>query len=149
MQPIRIIIVDDHEIMREGLVQLLQLEEGIEIVATASNGRQAIDLIKQHKPDIVLLDVSMDDISGLEVTKIIKPELPETKIIIVTMHEEKAFFLQALRAGATGYFLKGSDSEELIQTIYKVHAGEVYLSPKMAGGLIQELLNYEKILNIS
>ena len=149
MQPIRIIIVDDHEIMREGLVQLLQLEEGIEIVATASNGRQAIDLIKQHKPDIVLLDVSMDDISGLEVTKIIKPEFPETKIIIVTMHEEKAFLLQALRAGATGYFLKGSDSEELIKTIYKVYAGEVYLSPKMAGGLIQELLNYEKILNIS
>ncbi len=134
---IRVIIADDHAIMREGLVLLLEDEPDIEVVAVAGSGHEAIAVTQAHKPDVALLDIAMDDMTGLEVTRRVLAEQPDTRIIIVTMHEEKAFFLEALEAGATGYFLKGSDSHELIETIRTVHDGGLYLSPAMTAGLIK------------
>lgn len=140
-QLIKLIIVDDHDIMREGLMLLLQDDPQIEVVGMASNGKDGLALVSSLKPDIVLMDISMEGMSGLEATKKIGETTPETNVIILTMHEDKAFFLEALTAGASGYFLKGSDSEDLIKTIHIVNEGGTYLTPRLAGGLVQAYLN--------
>ncbi len=132
---IRVVVVDDHAIMREGLALLLEDEPGIEVVGAAESGQGAIAAIREHNPDIALVDIAMDDMTGLEVTRRVLAQQPDTKIIIVTMHEEKAFFVEALEAGASGYFLKGADSRELIETIHTVYNGGRYLSPTMTDDL--------------
>jgi len=142
-QPIKIIIVDDHEIMRKGLVRLLRHEKDLQIVDVATNGRQAISLAREQAPDVILMDIVMDGMGGLEATRAILAEFPDIKVIMLTMYEEKAFFREALAAGATGYFLKGSDSAELVNTIRVVYKGGTYLAPKLAGGLVQEYLKYQ------
>ncbi len=140
-QKIKLLIVDDHDIMREGLHLLLEEEQDIEIVGLASNGQEAIDKTKAIKPDIVLMDISMVGMSGLEATRHIVQSIPEVSVIILTMHENKAFFLEALQAGASGYFLKGSDSEDLAKAIRAVYDGDTYLTPRLAGGLVQAYIN--------
>jgi len=137
---IKLLVVDDHAIMREGLVRLLEHESDLKVVGLANNGREAIDIAKQKKADVILLDIVMDDMSGLEAARQILSIQPEIKVVMITMYEEKAFFFDALRAGARGYFLKGSDSNELIHTIRNVHKGGTYLDPKMAGWLVEEYL---------
>ncbi len=140
-QPIKIIICDDHDIMREGLVMLLEDEPKLEIVGLASNGQEAIDLVNALKPDIVLMDISMEGMNGLEATRQIVKNTTNTNVIILTMHEDKAFFLEALQAGANGYFLKGADTEDLVRAIRTVYDGGTYVTPQLAGGLVQEYLN--------
>lgn len=139
-QPIKLIVVDDHDIMREGLVRLLKHEPDLQIVGLASNGREAVDLARRKPADVILLDIVMDDMSGLEAARQILSVRPEVKIVMVTMYEEKAFLYEALQSGASGYFLKGSNSNELINTIRNVHKGGTYLDPKMAGRLVEEFL---------
>ncbi|MCB8944479.1 MAG: response regulator transcription factor [Ardenticatenaceae bacterium] len=139
-QPINVIIVDDHEIMREGLRDLLGDEKDIHVTALADNGHAAINLAHHHQPDILILDIKMPDMTGLEALWQLRQELPDIKVIILTMYEEEAFFLEALRAGASGYFLKGSHSSELIHAIKVVQKGEVYLPPKLTGCLVKEYL---------
>lgn len=131
-QPIRLLVVDDHDIMRQGLVRLLQHEDDLDVVGLADNGRQAIILAGLVKPDVILMDIVMDDMGGLDATREILAELPRVKVIMLTMYEEKAFFEEALAAGARGYFLKGSDSAELAKTIRIVHQGGTYFSPRLA-----------------
>ncbi|MCP5099479.1 MAG: response regulator transcription factor [Chloroflexi bacterium] len=140
-QPIKLIIVDDHDIMREGLLLLLQDDPQIEVVGMASSGEEGLVLVNKLKPDVVLMDITMDGMNGLEATRQIGETTPETSVIILTMHEDKAFFLEALAIGASGYFLKGSDSEDLIKTIRIVNEGGTYLTPRLAGGLVQAYLN--------
>ena len=140
-QPIKVIICDDHDIMREGLVMLLEDESGIDIVGLATNGQEAIDMVNTLKPDIVLMDITMEGMNGLEATRQIISNNDDTNIIILTMHEDKAFFLEALQAGANGYFLKGADTEDLVRAIQTVHDGGTYLTPQLAGGLVQEYLS--------
>ncbi|MCA9927085.1 MAG: response regulator transcription factor [Anaerolineales bacterium] len=139
--PIKTIICDDHDIMREGLVLLLEDEPLLKIVGLASNGQEAIDQVNALKPDIVLMDITMEGMNGLEATRHITESTPETNVIILTMHDDKAFFLEALHAGASGYFLKGADTEDLVRAIQTVHEGGTYLTPHLAGGLVQEYLN--------
>jgi len=134
-QLIRLIVVDDHAIMREGLVKLLEDEPDLQIVGLASNGREAIELTQQKAVDVILLDIVMEDMNGLEAARQILSAQSEAKIIIITMYEEKAFLQEALQAGAKGYFLKGSNSIELIQTIRTVYRGGTYLSPKLTDAL--------------
>ena len=134
-QPIRLIVVDDHAIMREGLVRLLKNEPDLKIVGLASNGHEAIDLVHREPVDVILLDIVMEGMNGLETARQILSIRPEVKIVMLTMYEEKAFFQDALLAGASGYFLKGSNSNELINTIRNVYEGGTYLDPKMAGEL--------------
>jgi signal transduction histidine kinase/CheY-like chemotaxis protein len=134
-QRIRLIVVDDHAIMREGLVRLLADEKDLQIVGLASSGRQAVELALRDSADVILLDVVMEDMTGLEAAREILAVQPEQKIIILTMYEEEAFLREALQAGAKGYFLKGSNSEELIDTIRLVYQGGTYLAPKMASRL--------------
>jgi DNA-binding NarL/FixJ family response regulator len=130
---IRLLVVDDHDIMRQGLIRLLENQPDLKIVGMATNGRQAIELARQETPDVILMDIVMKEMGGLEATRKILEELPQIKVIMLTMYEEKAFFEEALAAGASGYFLKGSDSDELINTIRMVNGGGTYLAPKMVG----------------
>ena len=140
--PIRLIIADDHAVVREGLVALLEDETDLDIVGQAGTGTEAVVLVRQHRPDIALLDITMPDLDGLEATRQIVSESPEVKVLILTMHEEEAFFFEALRAGAAGYVLKGVHSEELLHAIRAVYEGGVYLPPKLAGSLVQDYLEY-------
>jgi DNA-binding NarL/FixJ family response regulator len=139
-QEVRVIIVDDHEIMREGLCDLLQDEQGINVIALGNNGRTALTLAHQHHPDIIILDIKMPDMTGLEALWQLRQELPEIKVVMLTMYEEEAFFLEALQAGASGYFLKGSHSAELIRAIKAVQKGEIYLPPQLASTLVKKYL---------
>lgn len=139
-KPIRLILADDHVVMREGLAALLEDEPDLVVVGQAGNGREAIALVHRHRPDIALLDITMPDMTGLEVAGQIGATAPEVRILILTMHEEEAFFFEALRAGAAGYILKGVHSEELLGAIRVVHEGGVYLPPKLAGRLVQDYL---------
>ena len=130
-QPIKLIIVDDHAIMREGLAKLLADESDLEIVGVAGDGREAVDLALNEPADVILLDIVMGDMTGLEAAREILSERPDIKVIMLTVYQEEAFLREALQAGASGYFLKGSDSRELISTIRNVYEGGTYLSPKM------------------
>ncbi|MFQ5854472.1 MAG: response regulator [Anaerolineae bacterium] len=143
MELIRLIIADDHVVVREGLVALLEDEPDLTVVGQAGTGREAVALAHQHRPDIALLDIAMPDMTGLEATRQIAAELPGVTTLILTMHEEEAFFFEALRAGAAGYVLKGAGSEELLSAIRAVQAGGVYLPPELAGGLVRDYLEHQ------
>jgi DNA-binding NarL/FixJ family response regulator len=137
---IRLIIADDHLVVREGLVALLEDEPDLQVVAQAGTGREAIYLAELHRPDVALLDITMPEMNGLEAARHIIDRLPQTKILVLTMHEEEAFFFEALSAGAAGYVLKGAPSEELLSALRAVLEGGVYLTPKLAGNLVQDYL---------
>jgi DNA-binding NarL/FixJ family response regulator len=122
-KPIRLIIADDHAVVREGLAAMLEDEPDFRVVGLAATGREALSLARQHQPDIALLDITMPDMNGLEATHQIVHERAAIKVLILTMHEEEAFFFEALRAGAAGYVLKGAETEELIGAIRAVHEG--------------------------
>ena len=133
---IRLIIVDDHAIMREGLVNLLGHDPDLHIVGLASSGREAVALAQREVVDVILLDIVMDDMTGLEAARQILTAKPDVKIVMMTMYEEKAFIQEARQIGVSGYFLKGSNSTELMQVIRLVHEGGSYVSPKL-----DEILN--------
>jgi len=137
---IRLIVVDDHTLVREGLVALLKDEADLEVVAQTGDGEEAIDLARRHQPDIVLLDITMPKRSGLELASQIANELPDVRVLMLTMHEEEAFFFEALRVGAAGYVLKGAGSERLFSAIRAVHQSGMYLPPELAGTIVREFL---------
>lgn len=136
----QLVIADDHEVVRDGLVALLEDEPDLKVVAQAGTGREALELVRRHRPDVALLDITMPDMTGLEATRTIVDELPQVQVLILTMHEEDTFFFEALRAGASGYVLKGAPSAELLAAIRVVDAGGIYLSPKLAGSLVLDYL---------
>lgn len=142
-QPTRLIIADDHAVVREGLAALLADEPDLNVIGHAGTGREAVALARQQQPDIALLDIAMPDMTGLEAARHIATELPQVRILILTMHEEEAFFFEALQAGAAGYLLKGAPSEELLRALRAVHEGGVYLSPKLAGELVRTYLDHQ------
>ena len=136
----RVMIADDHLIMREGLRALLESHEGIEVIGEATNGQEAIDQVAALKPDIVLMDISMPVMNGLEATRAIKKASPEVKILILTMHEGEAYFFNILEAGASGYFIKGGSASDLVTALQVVHNGNVFLYPSMAKKLLVDYL---------
>ncbi len=137
---VRVVVADDHKLVLQGLVSLLAEDEGIEVVGQAVNGREALEEIQRLHPDVALLDITMPEMSGLEVTRKVTDQLPDVKVLILTMHEEEAFFFEALRLGASGYVLKGASSDELLAAIVAVHEGGVYLSPRLAGMVLHDYL---------
>ena len=137
---IRVLIADDHTIMRAGLRSLLEKEDQIEVVAEAENGRKAIQLAVKHKPDVVVMDVSMPDLNGIEATSRVLESLPEAKVIALSMHSDKRFVMGMLRAGAFGYLLKDCASQELASAIVSVASNKKYLSPDIAGVVIEDSL---------
>lgn len=137
---IRVLIADDHVIVRSGIKLLLESEKGIEVVGEAQNGREAIEMSNSLKPDIVLMDIAMPEIDGLEAARQIKSELPDTEILVLTMHRSEEYFFEMLKAGASGYLLKGAETSDLIQGIRTVAGGEVFLYPIMAQKLVKDYL---------
>lgn len=136
MSPIRILLAEDHQIVRDGLRMLLQSEPDFVIVAEAENGREAVTRAKESQPDLAILDISMPDLSGLEATRLIKAELPQTQVLILTMHESDEYFFRALQAGASGYVLKKAATQDLIAAARAVARGEAFLYPSVAKKLI-------------
>ena len=117
---IRLLIADDHALVRSGLRSMLEREPGIEIVGEARNGREAVELCRSLRPNLVLMDVRMPDMDGLEATRAIKREHPETGVLMVTMHENRDYMLEATKAGAAGYVLKDAPRNELISAVRRV-----------------------------
>ena len=137
-QPIRIILADDHAMMREGLRAILETELGYSVVAQAGNGRETVALVKEHRPDLVIMDISMPDMNGIEATRQVMQEMPRTKVIALSMHTDKRFVGEMLQAGAAGYILKQGAMDELQQAIQTVLAGKAYISPEVAGTVVQD-----------
>lgn len=140
MLSVKVIIADDHTLIRAGIRQLLQNIKGIEVIGEASNGREAVRLIKELLPDIVLLDVAMSELNGLDVTQQINKENISVSIIILSMYANEEYVIQALKAGASGYLLKDAAPTELELAINAVIKGEIYLSPSISKNLVTDYL---------
>jgi len=140
MPPIRVVLADDHTLMRAGMRALLESMAGIEVVAEASDGREALELIRQHQPDVVVMDITMPGLNGLEATLRVVQECPRVGVLILSMHANEEYVMQALRAGATGYLLKNVVTAELEFALRAVARGESYLSPAISKQVIAAYL---------
>ncbi len=140
----RVLITDDHVIVRDGLRAILEVQPDIQVVGEAKNGLEACRKVDEVKPDIVLMDISMPEMNGLESTKKIKQQHPEVKILALTMHEGDEYFFEVLHAGASGYFVKGGSSVELLGALRALSSGDVYISPIMTKKLLSDYLHHAK-----
>ena len=136
---IRIVVADDHGTMREGLRLLINSQSDMEVVAEAPDGTEAVRLARELLPDVVVMDISMPGMNGLQATKKLKECCPEARVLILTRHSDEGFLKQLLNAGASGYALKLSSAEDLMRAIRTVAAGESYLDPTVAGKVMRGL----------
>ena len=144
MGAVNIILADDHTLFRESLKRLIESKVDYKVIGEAANGLELIALLKKIYPDLVILDVNMPELRGIEAIPEIKTLNPAVKIIILTMHDEKELLYRSLTAGAHGYLLKDDSQSELFAAIGKVRRGEIYISPRMAPGLIE---NWAQLLH--
>jgi DNA-binding NarL/FixJ family response regulator len=135
---IRVLIADDHAIVRAGLRTLITAEPGMELVGEATGGEEAVVLARTLNPDVAVLDLSMPDLDGLEATRRIKLDQPGVRILILTVHEDEALLREAIRSGASGYIIKHAAEAELVSAIHTVEIGEIYVHPKMIRALLAE-----------
>jgi two-component system, NarL family, response regulator NreC len=140
MKKLRILLADNHAILRQGLRMVINTQPDMEVVGEASDGQEAVQQTLQLRPDVVLMDISMHKVNGYEATLEIKKLLPETKILALTRHDDSSYAQQLLRAGASGYALKQSDSRELLRAIRTIVEAGTYLDPAIAGKLVGTLL---------
>jgi len=132
MDAIRILLADDHTILRDGMRVLLERQPGFSVVAEASNGREAVQLALEHSPDIVLIDIAMPSLNGIEATRRIVEKRPKTAVVILSMHYDESYVIRSLKAGALGYLLKDAMKTELISAIHAAVQGRSYFSPKIS-----------------
>ena len=137
----RILIADDHAIVRAGLRALLAEDAAFDLVGEAAGGVEAIDLVEKTNPGVLILDLSMPDLDGISVTRKIKPQFPDLKILILTLHEDEALLKEAIKAGAAGYILKRAAEAELISAIRTILRGDLYVDPSMVRSLLEESQN--------
>lgn len=137
-------LVDDHEMIRSGLKSLLQTEEDFNVVGEASNGAEALEKIADLRPDVVVMDISMPVMDGLETTKRMTRQFPESAVLVLTVHEDKQYFFQMLHAGAKGYVTKEAAADELVAAIRSVADGHVYLLPALARWLLEDYTQLSK-----
>jgi len=140
--PIKILIADDHELMRQGLVSLLSKEADFEVVGQVATGREAAGHADKLAPDVIVMDISMPDLNGIDATRMVCSRCPGAKIIALSMHKEHRFVVEMMKAGAAGYLPKSSAFEELGQAIRYVYSGQKYLSPSITGPVIQDFLKH-------
>jgi DNA-binding NarL/FixJ family response regulator len=140
---IRLVIADDHAMWREGLGRILDEQQDMIVVGEAADGRAAVALVKEKRPNVILLDISMPEKDGIEVTKDITRLRSPTKVLILTMHEDEHYALRAFRAGAWGYIVKQAKSDELLKAIRQVHRGRRYLSSEITTAFAERFLNPE------
>ena len=138
---IRVLLADDHKIVREGLRSLLEKEPGMKVIGEAENGRRALSLARELSPDVVVIDVAMPDLNGIEATRQLMTRSPGVRVVALSMHSDRRFVAEMLRAGASGYLLKDCAFEELAQAIRTVAEDQTYLSPRIAAPVIKDYVN--------
>ena len=144
MIEISVVIADDHSMIREGLKQLLELEGDIKVVGEAKDGRQCLEVVRKKKPDVLLLDINMPEMNGLQVIEELKMQKMDVKVLILTIHNEIEYLLKAVDIGIKGYVLKDSESSLLKRAIYQVYKGDTFIQPSLAPLLRQSLLKKQK-----
>jgi two-component system, NarL family, response regulator NreC len=138
MRRTRILLADDHAVVRQGFKMILSAQGDMEIVGEAANGREAVDLAEQLKPDIVVMDVAMPELNGIEATRRLAGTAPHTRVIALSMHKDSVYVREILRAGARGYLLKDSGAEDLVRAIRAVAGGESWLSPAVSNAVLDD-----------
>jgi len=141
---IRILLADDHAIVRHGLAQAIEQEEDIEVVGQAENGLSTVELARELAPNIVIMDIAMPDLNGIEATRQIQRDLPDVKVIALSMHSEKHFVTEMFKVGAMGYLLKDCDYDELVRAVRTVAEGKTYLSPSVSGTVVDKMIGREE-----
>ena len=142
MRLIRVLLAEDHNVVREGLRLLLNAQPDIEVVSEAAAGREAVELARADCPDVAVLDISMPDLDGVQAASLIRTACPHTQALILTMHESDAYFFRALEAGAAGYVLKKAGSEDLIKAVRAVARGEAFFHPSVARKLLDSFVGH-------
>jgi two-component system response regulator NreC len=143
MKTIRLMLVDDHDVVRAGLKSYLESHDGFVVVAEASTGEAAIDKVLEARPEVIIMDISMPEMSGLDATRRLKAIYPECQVLALTVHQDKQYFFEMLAAGATGYITKQAAPEELVAAVRSVSEGNVYLQPVLARWLLED---YHRLL---
>lgn len=141
MARIHLLLVDDHEVVRRGLRMLLENEDDLDIVGEASTGEDAMEMVETLKPDVVIMDITLPDISGIEATRRIKEKNPAVAVVALTIHEDQQYFFEMLQAGASGYVPKRAAPNDLITAIRATHRGEMYIYPSLAKLLVGDFLS--------
>ena len=134
----KVLLADDHRIVRQGLRSLLESQEDMQVVAEAGDGRQALELAAEHEPDVVVMDVAMPQLNGIEATRRLISDQPDTKVVALSMHSDRRYVAEALKAGASAYLIKDGAFDELVSAIRAVVANKVYLSPRVAGVVVDD-----------
>jgi len=158
MKNIKVILAEDHTIVRKGLRSLLDIEEGIKVVGEAENGKQVIKKVAQLKPDVVVMDIAMPLLNGLEATRRIKKDFPRVRVLVLSVHEDEEYIFQTLKAGASGYLLKNAAPTDLVSAIKAAYRNEAFLSPSISKKVVKEYIrqaagtsreenSYEKLTN--
>jgi DNA-binding NarL/FixJ family response regulator len=143
--PITILLADDHTVVRQGIVKLLEGERNLKVIGEAGNGRDAVSKVEQFKPDVVLMDISMPLLNGIEATRQIKRIRPQTKVIILSMHSHDRFIGELLTLGASGYLVKDSTGADIIMAINAAMKGDTFLSPSISRKIIENYVSLKKV----
>ncbi|MGG0365150.1 response regulator [Priestia endophytica] len=134
----KIVIIDDHQLFREGVKRILDFEQDFDVVAEGDDGEEAVKLVEEYNPDVVIMDINMPGLNGVEATKQLIEEYPDTKVIILSIHDDETYVTHALQTGALGYLLKEMDADALVQAVRVVAEGGSYLHPKVTNSLVNE-----------
>jgi len=137
--PIRVLLADDHVLVRQGIREFLEDEDDIEVIAEAGNGVEAVRLVQEHRPDVAVLDIRMPEMTGVEATRRIKAQSPSVHVLVLTAYDDDPYVFAVLQSGADGYVLKTSSADELVRAVRTVHSGSPALSPEVAGKVIQQV----------
>jgi DNA-binding NarL/FixJ family response regulator len=140
VKPIRVLLADDHTLVRAGIRSLLETIQDVEVVAESGDGRETLELIALHRPDLVLLDIGMPGLNGVEIARQCERVSPKTRVVMLSMYDDRTHVMQAIRAGATGYLLKGAAVAELPLAVKAVMAGETYLTPRVSRHVVDGFL---------
>lgn len=146
---VKIVLIDDHELFREGVKRILEYEPTFKVVAEGGDGADASELVEKYEPDVVLMDINMPHVNGIEATANLVAHYPNTSVIILSIHDDESYVTHALKTGANGYLLKEMDSESLIAAIKVVNDGGSYLHPKVTHNLVEEYRKLARESNLS
>lgn len=138
MPTTKIIIIDDHQLFREGVKRILDFEDSFEVIAEGDDGAEVVELYEKHQPDVILMDINMPRMNGVDATEVLLNKYPDAKVIILSIHDDGSYVTHALKTGALGYMLKEMDADEIVEAIKVVSVGGSYLHPKVTHNLVEE-----------